>query len=193
MTDSIPHLIGLYSPAPQSGKTTVANYLCGMGYRRLPFATPIKTMVRAFLRQLGYEPDQLDHFTEYGGKNEILPQVGVTPRHLMQTLGTEWGRQCIHPRVWINCWERIARDQLGAGIDVVVDDVRFANEAELILSLGGEIWRVERSGTERGPAHASEGGLDDFPVVHRRLVNDGTLLDLHTRVREIVAPLSLAC
>lgn len=186
-----PRLIGLYSPAPRSGKTTVANYLNGMGYRRLPFAAPIKSMLRPFLTQLGYG-DRLDDYLEGEGKEELIPELRLTPRQLMQTLGTEWGRTCIHPQVWTMCWERMAASNLERGIDVVVDDVRFPNEAAMVRRLGGEMWRVERSNTERQTAHASEGGLDEYPLFDRRLVNDGSLLELHNRVRQIVAPLSLA-
>lgn len=75
---------------------------------------------------------------------------------------------------------------------MVFDDCRFTDEAEFIRRLGGEMWRIERPGTERNTDHASEGGLDEYPLFDRRIVNDGSLLALHTRVREIVAPLSLA-
>jgi len=108
----------------------------------------------------------------------------------MQTLGTEYGRQSVHPEVWLMCWERATRQKLDAGIPVVVDDVRFPNEAALVRRLGGELWRIERPGTERGPAHASEGGLDDYPLFDRRLVNDGTLIDLYQQVQSRLAPVA---
>lgn len=183
----IPRLIGLYAPAPQSGKTTVANYLNGCGYRILPFAAPIKHMVRTFLMQLGHTPAELDFYLD-AGKEILIPSVNVTPRHLMQTLGTEWGRSCISPGVWLTCWERVARSNLDRDIDVVVDDVRFPNEAALVRKLGGELWRIERPGTARGTEHASEGGLDAYPYFDRRIVNDRTLVDLHNAVRRVVAP-----
>lgn len=186
-----PRLIGLYSPAPRSGKTTVANYLNGMGYRCLPFAAPLKEMTRTFLAQLGYSSVDALSLTDGELKEHRLQELGVTPRQLMQTLGTEWGRTCVTPQVWLICWRRKAHNNLNRGIDVVVDDIRYANEAELVRQLGGELWRIERPGTERNTDHASEGGLDDF-TFDRRIINDGSLLALHTRVREIVAPLSLA-
>ena len=186
-----PRLIGLYSPAPRSGKTTIANYLNGMGYRCLPFAAPLKEMTRTFLAQLGYSSVDALSLTDGELKEHRLQELGVTPRQLMQTLGTEWGRTCVTPQVWLICWRRKAQNNLNRGIDVVVDDIRFANEAELVRQLGGELWRIDRPGTERKTTHASEGGLDDF-TFDRRIINDGSLLALHTRVREIVAPLSLA-
>jgi len=189
MTNS-PRLIGLYSPAPRSGKTTVAEYLVGMEYRCIPFAGPLKSMLRVFLAQLGHGA-KLDHYTEGAGKEELLPDLRITPRQLMQTLGTEWGRTCVHPQIWTMCWEHRATDHLENGLNVVVDDVRFPNEAAMVRRLGGEMWRIERPEVSRTTSHSSEGGLDDYQFFDRRIVNDGSLLTLHAQVRKIVAPLSL--
>lgn len=186
-----PRLIGLYSPAPQSGKSTVAAYLTEHGFYTVPFARPLKLMLRTFLIQLGYAYDEIDHYLD-AGKNDVIEGIRTTPRQLMQLLGTEWGRQCVHPEVWLMCWERTAQQKLNAGIPVVVDDCRFPNEAAIVRRLGGELWRIERPGTDRTTEHASEGGLDDYPLFDRRLVNDGSLLALHAQVSEIVAPLSFA-
>jgi hypothetical protein len=44
----------------------------------------------------------------------------------MVTLGTEWGRDAVHPDLWVRLWAasgpRTSR--------VVVEDVRFPNEVE---------------------------------------------------------------
>lgn len=188
MTDRpAPSLIGLYSSAPQSGKSTVASYLTEHGFYNIPFAGPLKRMIRTFLVQVGYGPDTIEHLiTE--GKEEKIPGIDVTPRHLMQTLGTEWGRTCVHPDVWLQCWQTTATRYIKSGTPVACDDVRFPNEAELIRSLGGELWLVERSSARRSTEHASEGGLDNFPVFDRRIVNDGSLLDLYQQVRQILSP-----
>ena len=47
-------IIGLYSPAPQSGKSTVASELEQRGYVTVPFAETLKLMLI---------PMQLKHFT----------------------------------------------------------------------------------------------------------------------------------
>jgi hypothetical protein len=191
MTD-VPQLIGLYSPAPRSGKSTVASYLTEHGFYTVSFATPLKRMIRTFLIQFGYGPEDIDYLLT-DGKHEQIRSLGVTPRQLLQTLGTEWGRTCIHPDVWLKCWRSTADRYLSTGVSIVCDDIRFPNEADLIRSLGGQLWRVHRPEAERATTHASEGSLDNFPHFDRRITNDGTLLDLYSRVKSALpTPISLA-
>ncbi len=186
MTDA-PRLIGLYSPAPRSGKSTIASYLTEHGFHTVSFATPLKRMLRTFLIQFGYGPEDIDYLLS-DGKNQKLRTLGVTPRQLLQTLGTEWGRTCIHPEVWLMCWSSTAQRYLSTGISVVCDDIRFSNEADLIRSLGGELWTIHRPEIERATTHASEGALDNYPHFDRRIVNDGSLLDLYKRVTTVMTP-----
>jgi len=184
MTDH-PRLIGLYSPAPRSGKTSVAQYLNCRGYRILSFATPIKAMVRTFLQHYSLDSAQIERYL-VEDKELPIPNVGVSARHLCQTLGTEFGRACVHPETWIKAWQRTAVRDMDRGIDVVVDDVRFWDEALRIKDLGGELWMIQRPGVEKINTHASEGGLNDykFDVV---IDNDLTLKDLYSRVEILLA------
>lgn len=188
------NLIGLYSPAPACGKTTVAGYLSGHGFRIMPFAESLKRMAQVFLMELGLTDSMIEHHL-YNSKESRIDAFGlnITARHICQTLGTEWGRTCIHPDIWLHCWQRKALHNMNRGIDVVVDDVRFPNEAELIRRLGGEVWYVERPAVLRTTTHASEGSLDDF-VFDRRIVNDSGLIQLYsevkTRVDALHAPIA---
>lgn len=166
-------LIGLYSPAPQSGKTTLANALVtARGYHRVAFADPLKTMTVQFLEAMGYRQDQAEQLV-YVDKETTIPQLGVTVRHLLQTLGTEWGRTCIAPDVWLKCWRATATQHPR----VVADDVRFPNEAQLIRNMGGEIWLVVRPGVADSTGHASEGSLADWSF-DRVITNDGTVEEM---------------
>jgi hypothetical protein len=166
-------IIGLYSPAAQSGKTTVALELQKRGYACLSFAQPLKDMLRVMLSGMGLSDEEITTYLTTA-KEESLPVFGVSARQMLRTLGTEWGRQCVGPDVWTQHWlERARRKSF-----VVVDDVRFVNEAELIRSLGGEMWRITRPGVERNTDHASEGGLDAWPYFTREIINAGTLNEL---------------
>lgn len=188
---TFPSLIGLYSSAPQCGKTTVASFMSSKGYTRLSFATPIKRMAQVLLTELGYSAEEAYKLL-HERKEEKLACISTTSRHVMQTLGTEFGRGCVHPRVWLLCAERSLSDHRAKGHPVVFDDCRFPDEADFIRRLGGQLWRIERPGTDRSTEHASEGSLDDYPLFDRRLINDGSLLDLHERVQQILATIPTA-
>lgn len=142
-----PLVVGLIGIAG-SGKTLVARHLVERhGFVRHRFAGPLKEMIKV---GLGLTDEQLDGI----GKNEPIPDAGgCTPRHLMQTLGTEWGRRMIHSDLWINRWRAIVRAETADLI--VVDDVRFPNEASALRSVGGRLWRVYRPGLATS-SHASE-------------------------------------
>jgi hypothetical protein len=177
----MPRLIGLYSPAPQSGKTTIANQLAVQGFMKLSFAAPLRALVVETLCQLGHDRiTAYDYVHRY--KEQRIPGIRCSARHLMQTLDTEWGRQCVNPDVWVMIASKRIRDLHAAGYSVVIDDCRFPNEARLILELGGELWHVERPGITANTDHASEGALTDPELFTHRIVNDGTLQLLRERV-----------
>jgi hypothetical protein len=184
-------LIGLYSPAPQSGKTTIASYLHAAGYQRVSFAAPLKRLAVLLLTELGL-PEHEAMRLVHKDKEEIIPSLRTTARHMLQTLGTEYGRNCIHPHIWVMCAEAQITTLMAEEGCVVVDDCRFPNEAALIRRLGGELWRVERPGITRDTEHTSEGSLDDYPLFDRRIVNDGTLVDLYDQVSETLKPVPTA-
>jgi hypothetical protein len=169
-------IIGLYSPAPQSGKTMVAGTLSEEGYVIVPFAGTLKDMLVPMLGNLGYSYPRAWEMV-LRDKETKIPELGVTVRHMLQTLGTEYGRQCIHPDVWTICW----RKQAERHSRVVADDVRFPNEAQLIKDMGGELWMVRRPGVERTTGHASEGSLDTWEF-DRVIENDGALDELRSKV-----------
>jgi hypothetical protein len=176
-----PTILGLYSSSPGNGKTTLANHLQPYGFRTVSFAGPLKEMTALFLTHLGYGPADARALV-HTRKEDIIPQLGVTSRHLQRTLGTEWGRDCVHPDVWLKCWRERVQLLLDRGYRVVCDDVRFPNEAELIRSLGGRIWHVTRPGTTPASTHRSDNGLTDYPHFDALLINNGTLIDLYTEV-----------
>lgn len=166
-------LIGLYANAPAAGKTTLALGLAGHGFLRLRFAGPLRAMLAALMREQGAAEDDITHALDGPGKEQACAWLGGrTPRHAMQTLGTEWGRRCMAPDLWLSAAERRLREALASGRSVVLDDVRFPDEAALVRRLGGLLVRVDRPGAP-APAwsHASEGGLGDI-APDMVLVND---------------------
>ena len=178
-----PRVIGIYSPSPGSGKSTAANFLSELGYIPVSFATPLKRMVTSFLGCFGYSDLEVSGLLHH--KEEIIPELGVSTRHLLQTLGTEWGRGCVHPDVWAKMWNQTVTPHLASNLHVVVDDVRFPNEAAAVLSVGGELWHITRPGRIWPDGHSSEGALKDHEY-KARIVNDGSPADLRDRILQIM-------
>lgn len=174
-------IIGLYSPAPQSGKTLASDVLTHQGFIRLSFAAPLKRMCIEFLMMLGYSKATALEYV-FTNKEVLIPEVNQTPRHLMQTLGTEWGRNLIDNDVWLTIFEQASKGFK----KVVVDDVRFANEAEKIKQMGGEVWKIVRPSASYNGAHSSEGRLDDWNGFDHVIYNDGTLVEFRKKIDAVI-------
>lgn len=98
----------------------------------------------------------------------------ITPRHLAQTLGTEWGRS-IHPDLWVHL---LALDIAQTTAPVaIITDCRFPNEVAWVKSQGGVIWWIERDGIAPVRPHASENAIGPQDC-DRTILNLGTLDDL---------------
>jgi hypothetical protein len=153
--------------------------MCG-GYKRLSFADPLRKFSAQILSSIGY--DGVACLRD--NKEDKIVELGVSPRQMMQTLGTEWGRSCIHPDLWVMVASWAAIKQLKSGRNVVFDDVRFPNEAEMIRRLGGELWLVDRPGVVYEGGHSSEGALRD--IVPDAVINNSGNLE---QLREVVTGL----
>lgn len=136
-------LIGIAGQA-RSGKDTLAGYLLFnlIGWTHSSFADPLKDM----LRVIGVDCSD-------DAKAVVDDAFGVTPRHMMQTLGTEWGRHMINGDIWVKVFAR-----LNAGKCVIVPDVRFENEAALVREHGVLIHLTGRGGIEGN--HVSENPIE---------------------------------
>lgn len=153
-----------------SGKSTVAEYLNRRyDFTRIRFADPLKAAMRALgLSEAEVEGDL---------KSKPSPVLcGKTPRHAMQTLGTEWGRVLIDQNFWINLWLR----RIDGKPLVVVEDCRFENEFAAVRALGGVTWRVCRPTVGEAMGHVSETEQADQEVDFNLLNNRG-IRELYTK------------
>ncbi len=170
-TAILPPVIALTGLAG-SGKSTASKHLIEKhGYKLVKFAGPLKDMLRA----IGLSEAQIEGEL----KEEPCEWLqGATPRHAMQTLGTQWGRACIGPSFWIELWVRRVNQIIAEGGRVVVDDCRFPNEADEARKLGGVVWRLVGRGGIAG-AHESEVGCGRPDV---EIHNTGDISDLRRQL-----------
>lgn len=160
----------------RSGKDTVARILHeDLGYSPISFAAPLKN---AYLAIFG------DHFPDDGPtKERIIPELGVSPRHILQTLGTEWGRDCINQDIWVILAQGRVNYHLERQRPVVITDLRFPNEAAYVHAAGGLIWQIQRDDAPAVRTHASEQGIGMEPDYH--ITNNGTLDELRNAVHVV--------
>lgn len=162
------------------GKSTAAAYLAERhGFARVRFAGPLKAMLRAFLAEAGTPPAEIERMIEGDRKQMPAPELaGRSPRYVMQTLGTEFGRDMIHPDLWTMAWAAGAQAALDRGAaGVVVEDCRFPNEVDAVRALGGSVVQILRPvGALTLDPHPSEGQM---LAVDATIANVGPLDDLH--------------
>jgi len=73
------------------------------------------------------------HIFSYMERNDFMDErflVKLTPRLLLQLLGTEAGRQILHPDIWVN----IAFNKIKLDENNIITDLRFINEYERCAS-----------------------------------------------------------
>lgn len=188
---SAPVLIGI-GGLLASGKDTVADHLVEQhGFIKMGMSEPLND---ALLALNPWIDDPTYAFIRY---QQLHAEVGYTQakenpevRRLLQTLGTEVGRDMIDPEVWTKIAERRILFHMAAGRSVILTGIRFPNERDMIKRIDGTLIWVERQYTSLvtpggSPAgthstkHASENTLsaDDFNMV---LDNDSTLDALYS-------------
>lgn len=167
-------IIGI-SGKKRSGKDTVYELIrmCkqsdGVNPIRAAFGDQIKEEVA------GATGVDLDHIEEH--KERFRP--------MLQWWGADFRRHYKGESYWLD--KMLAKMETIAGREVlVITDVRYPNEAELVKRAGGIMLRVERE-TGLKDAHSSENLLDDFEGFDYRLTNDGTIRELKKKVERIVA------
>ncbi|MFO7577589.1 MAG: hypothetical protein R6W66_07685 [Pelovirga sp.] len=199
-----------------SGKTTAAKHvqqLLGDHVQVLPMASMLRREVETFLRQVGAvdrvpllygdQQDKLTHFEvdeqtarqhcpvwdDFIRHNqEIQQQPGrtmVSVRRILQWWGTEY-RRAQEPDYWTRAWEKELHVVVTRQRHILVDDVRFHNEVDVVRRNGGVLIRVERPGFNGANDHSSENSLDDFNGWNMILLNDGSLEQFLRQVEDRV-------
>ena len=131
----------------------------------------------------------------------------LTPRLLLQLLGTDCGRNIIHPNIWVNALmseykitESYRGVILNKGVFTDIDwksnnapnwiitDMRFPNELKAVKDRDGITIRVNRyhiTGQGKLNPHSSETALDDAEFDYE-IINDGTIEDLIKKVKKVL-------
>jgi len=214
-----------------TGKDTAADILVrNHGFVKVSLADPIKRICRDVF---GFTDDQLwgpsesrnapdkryvrlakgalgSSWTSNGPTPNPPEDVYLTPRHALQQLGTEYGRNC-YDDIWVEYAVRVYETlQRGdyyytakTGLrtttsvagwmepkkNVVISDVRFRNEISGLKKAGAKLIRIKRPGHEQPKwDHPSETEQMDIPDEEFNLVinNQDSLEDLAENISFIL-------
>ena len=151
---------------------------------------------------------------DYSPYNHIR-KVELTPRKILLWLGTEAGREIIHPNIWCNAlFADYSEDS-----NWVISDCRFENEVDIVRRNGGYVIDIKREFAKRFPRHSdlvdeldkygykselqkldselyatlthpSETGLVNV-VKDTTIENNGTIEELKDSIKQILIELSI--
>ena len=164
-----PKVIG-FAGFKGAGKTTAALMVMRRSFacEILSFAGPLKTFVGNLF---DFSNDQL-----YGDHKEVIDsRWGVTPRQVLQHLGTEGVRHLV-PDFWVKKMA-MTIDTHHNDCTILIDDVRFPDEIKFVKSRGTLIY-IDRGG--EGSDHASE--VDTREYADHYILNMGTLKQLESEI-----------
>lgn len=187
--------IGIIGKA-RSGKDTAADYLVRTnGYTRLAFADPLKEMILSInplvptttsvhvravtlIRDVGWEYAK-----------DTYPEV----RRLLQNTGQTV--RAYDEQFWLTAMRRKLSNAEASNIPVVVTDVRYENEADMLRARGFKLVRIVRPSRPSGQAvtmaearaatHSSETALDNYwedDVIH----NTSSIPDLERHLSAVL-------
>lgn len=190
--DNLPIILGVCGTMG-TGKDTIADFFVSVyGFKQMAMADPLKHTVKDLF--------DISEDVLWGPSENRTPEV----RRLLQQLGTEVARE-YDPEIWVNKTRERLKVWREKGIDlydhtahprdnmehsVVISDIRFPNEAEMLYEHPrGYLLKLERKTTPNTNAakHSSETGVLDIPEKHfyTAVDNNGTIKELHNKLREI--------
>lgn len=168
-------LLGIHGK-PRSGKDTVADYLvANYGFTKFGPSFPVKATTAAMFDV------PLECFYDQNIKENIDPFWGISYREMAQKVGKESSRDVFFEDIWMRHVEK----KLNENLNIVMGDIRYANEAEWVRNHGGKVLFITRNDYFRGyvanAGHAAEQGLPSN-LANGSIQNDGSLEELFLNV-----------
>ena len=158
------------------GKDTLADYLVSRhGFIKKSFAGPLKDMCQ----HLFLFSDAQCHNPRL--KDVVDPRWNLSPRMALQMVGTDWIRNQWDKDFWV---KRMHFDLSACQNHdrIVLSDVRFENEKDLVVGMGGHVWGISRSRVHTVDSHESETNLDGFFASLPILENNGSVVEFYEKI-----------
>lgn len=173
-----------------SGKDYVTDFLINeisQKYNIVPDHRKFAEKVKEITAIVTNKP--LETMYTHEGKNAVIAAFNTTAGRMQQIIGTE-----IFRAYDTDFWIKATMSDYEPNMSIIVSDVRFKNEADYILNLGGILIRLNgdpmdiRKNTTRDINHPSECNLDDydkFTIIHNNKVGNISLVVLWNKLMNL--------
>ena len=170
-------LIGVAGPK-NSGKDTFAE--------RFKLEVPT-AIIRAFAEPVKRTCQQLYLLSDLqlydtDAKERVDPRWNLTPRQMFQQVGTDYVRQQLDPDFWLKHFELWYQQHRLSNHVIIVPDVRFQNEVDLIHKLGGKVVFINRPAVHTLDSHESEVAALNLQHLDYSINNCSTIDKFHEKV-----------
>lgn len=168
-----------------NGKDTIADHMVQhYGFIKISLGDPLKKAIK-----------EIFSFTDvqlWGSDKDVVdPFWKITPREVMQFVGTDCFRIGLSerfPNISDNLWAMVLEKQIYNHIShghnkIIVPDLRFPNEEQVIRKFNGKIWRVIRENFVNIDEHISENSSNKICTDHE--FHNVTIQQLHKDVSVI--------
>ena len=184
-----------------SGKDTLANILIKKyGYKKLSFGGTVKDVASIIFnwdrKMLEGDSKESREWREkvddwWSKKLEIK---NLTPRYILQQIGTDLFRNNFHKDIWINCLEKKLIDY----DKVVITDCRFPNELKILNKYNATIIQIYRGNLPEWFNDVKLGKKEPPKELHEsetswikessnyNILNNGTIEELENIIENII-------
>lgn len=168
------------------GKDTISDYLVDKyNFTKIAIGDPLKEACRILF---DFNNDQL-----YGDKKEEIDEYwGTSPRKVYQYIGTDIFRNDINKimniddKFWV---KKLLNTYNKIDGNVVVSDVRFQNEVDIIKENNGIVIKVVRPNYkyDSNDTHISENAIDEIKNYDYLIINDKGINELYFEIEKIIS------
>ena len=147
------------------------------GWEIQKFGAPVKDVLCILLGCTRQDLEDRDFKNKQLGQEWWIGDYKPTVRDFMQRVGTEAGRNSIHPNTWINS---LMKDYDKNKSKWIITDVRFENELRAIEEKNGIVIRIDNP-NQNIDNHSSETSLDSYNFKYR-IENNSTKKELYEKL-----------
>lgn len=170
------------------GKDTFANYICSNcnedTFVKMAFADTLKTVCKEIF---DLSDSQLHDTIQ---KDLIDPRWSMSPRQILQFVGTDLFRKHFRESIWIDNM-KLKLSKLSSKQNIIFSDIRFQDELDFVLSLSNSepvhiVEILRPTSDENNDSHSSETNqlTYDFKV---SIQNNGSLYSLRQKAKHFHA------